>query len=156
MFSIGVFAIICNKKQQILLSHRNDMDVWNLPGGGMEDKETPQKALKREVFEETGLKIRIKRLVSLNMKPQKNELVMTFECVTKTDEAVTTDEADKHEWFSFDNLPLNTVPKQLERIKHFFEQPKKVFMSTQKSPSTKSLLVKDALEEFNRNIMSKS
>ncbi|MFB6241413.1 MAG: NUDIX domain-containing protein [Candidatus Nanosalina sp.] len=31
--------------------------TWNIPGGGVEHGETPVEAVKREVFEETGLKV---------------------------------------------------------------------------------------------------
>lgn len=33
LFNIGVFGIILNEKKEILLCHRTDRDIWNLPGG---------------------------------------------------------------------------------------------------------------------------
>ncbi len=33
IFRIGVFALIFNDEKQILLGHRRDIDLWNLPGG---------------------------------------------------------------------------------------------------------------------------
>jgi 8-oxo-dGTP pyrophosphatase MutT (NUDIX family) len=36
MFSIGAFAIIFDEDGRVLLCHRRDMDLWNLPGGGMD------------------------------------------------------------------------------------------------------------------------
>lgn len=153
MYTIGVFAIILNKKRQILLSHRMDIDVWNLPGGGMEPNETPQGTLKREVKEETGLQIAVGKLVALNPKPQNNEIVLTFECKAEKGKVSKTDEADKHEWFHFNNLPLNTVPKQLERICHFFNKPGEMFLDTQYQPCTKALFADGKLEEFNKKLL---
>jgi len=51
---IGAFALIFNEHQDILLCHRRDLDLWNLPGGGMEAGETPWQAVVREVEEEVG------------------------------------------------------------------------------------------------------
>lgn len=54
MFSIGAFAIILDEQSRVLLCHRRDFDVWNLPGGGVENGELPTEAVIREVREETG------------------------------------------------------------------------------------------------------
>ena len=132
------------------------MDIWNLPGGGMKSNETPQYTLKREVKEETGLTISVKKLVALNPKPQDNELVLTYECEIVKGKIIETDEVDKHKWFQYDNLPINTVPKQLERIYYFFKKPEIVFQDTQDQPSTKDLLASGKLEEFNKKLISKS
>jgi 8-oxo-dGTP pyrophosphatase MutT (NUDIX family) len=58
MFTIGAFAIIFDEGGRVLLCHRRDLDVWNLPGGGVESREMPDEAVVREVKEETGLPAR--------------------------------------------------------------------------------------------------
>jgi ADP-ribose pyrophosphatase YjhB (NUDIX family) len=56
-------AIFQNGK--ILLTKREDFEVWCLPGGGVEENESlPQSAI-REAYEETGLKIQLTRLVGI-------------------------------------------------------------------------------------------
>ena len=45
-------VIICNGK--ILLSHETKSGWWLVPGGGMEENETPEECCIREVKEETG------------------------------------------------------------------------------------------------------
>jgi len=49
MFSIGVFGIIFDVEGRVLLCHRRDYDLWNLPGGGLETGEAPWEGLIREV-----------------------------------------------------------------------------------------------------------
>src|SRR6266571_9535745 len=80
IFRIGVFALIFDQGDQILLSHRRDIDWWNLPGGGMEFGETVDESLCREVREETCLEVKVDRLVGVYSKPQKQEVVLTFIC----------------------------------------------------------------------------
>ena len=47
------------KDDKILLMHRrkNGQEYFVLPGGGIEVGETPEEAVAREVYEETGLKV---------------------------------------------------------------------------------------------------
>jgi 8-oxo-dGTP pyrophosphatase MutT (NUDIX family) len=44
-------------ERKLLFERRADADVWGLIGGGVEDDETLEAALRREVHEETGLLI---------------------------------------------------------------------------------------------------
>lgn len=116
MFKVGVFAIIFDKQNRILLCHRRDIDVWNLPGGGLENKEAPWQGVIRETKEETGLDVRVERLSAVNFKPQKNEIVFSFVCKIIGGEIALTDEADRIEYFDADNFPKNFLKKQKERV----------------------------------------
>lgn len=54
-------AVIYNKNKEILLIHRNTLnrEQWELPGGKIEEKESPEKAAIRELKEELNVDIRI-------------------------------------------------------------------------------------------------
>ena len=60
-FSGCKIALICDDKLLTIL--RDDIstipwpNMWELPGGGREDEETPFECVQREVFEELGLKL---------------------------------------------------------------------------------------------------
>ena len=60
-----VLGLIKNDKNEYLLSQRYDLDVpeahlkWDLVGGTNEFGEDLEETLYREVFEETGLKVKI-------------------------------------------------------------------------------------------------
>ena len=64
--------IYCPDKKFLILRRANDCagdGNWDIPGGAIETGENEQDALKREVFEETNLKIKnIKKLQTINFK----------------------------------------------------------------------------------------
>ena len=69
MPTIGaVVAII--QHGRILLTQREDSAVWCLPGGAVEDGESLEQAAAREAFEETGLQVRLMRLVGMYSQPK--------------------------------------------------------------------------------------
>jgi len=131
MFNIGAFAIIFDKKKRILLCHRLDYDLWNLPGGKVEDKETPWQAVIREVKEETNLKVEVNKVSGIYSIPQKNRIVFSFICKIIGGKIKATEEADKIEYFTFEKIPKNTVPKQVERIKDALLGSDKIFLKIQ-------------------------
>ena len=53
---VGIFLI--NSENKLWVGKRLDYknDYWQMPQGGIDHKETPEKAMKRELMEETGLK----------------------------------------------------------------------------------------------------
>ena len=62
---LGTSAIIFNGAGKFLLTQREDNGQWCLPGGAVESGESLAEACEREVFEETGLQVRVKRLVGV-------------------------------------------------------------------------------------------
>ena len=51
----GVGIIIVNSDLQFFLGKRIGADAWQFPQGGIDEGETPEEALYRELYEETGL-----------------------------------------------------------------------------------------------------
>ena len=62
---VGADAAIFNEHGEILLMDRIDDSGWCLPCGWVEASERPIEAVKREVFEETGLTVSVKHLVGV-------------------------------------------------------------------------------------------
>src|SRR3989344_4155654 len=94
-FTMGAFGIIFDKQKRVLLVHRLDYDLWNLPGGKLENYESPISGVKREVKEETGLEVEISRLVGVYSKAEKNDIVFSFICKIIAGEMTLNNEADK-------------------------------------------------------------
>lgn len=62
---LGVQSAIFDDRGYVLLSQRDDLNVWNLPGGRLDAGETLSEGAAREVREETGIIAHIERPVSL-------------------------------------------------------------------------------------------
>ncbi len=65
----SVTAVILNGDGHVLLQRRSDNGLWGLPGGSVEIGESVSAALAREVKEETGLTVKIERLVGVYSDP---------------------------------------------------------------------------------------
>ncbi len=61
----GVAGVIRNDKGEILMQRRADDGWWGLPAGSVDPGEKPAQALAREVYEETGLRVRPTKLIGL-------------------------------------------------------------------------------------------
>jgi 8-oxo-dGTP pyrophosphatase MutT (NUDIX family) len=62
-FRVGVKGVIFRDKRVLLLRRRDDLalhpGLWDLPGGGLEEGESLEDALAREVREETGFRVTV-------------------------------------------------------------------------------------------------
>jgi 8-oxo-dGTP pyrophosphatase MutT (NUDIX family) len=69
----------CEYKNTILLLHRQDHkpqgNTWNIPGGKIDNNETPLKAIMREVYEESGILLKPEEL-----EPIKSYFIRYTDC----------------------------------------------------------------------------
>lgn len=89
-----------------------EVGTWEFPGGRVDSGETIEKALKREIREETGLKIDIERFVGwgqgFGVKHENGRLmdrfVMFFECKLIKGKLKLDDETADHKWAPLEEL----------------------------------------------------
>src|SRR5215471_17700520 len=65
----SVVAVVRNDNGELLLIHRTDNDLWALPGGGHDIGETISQTVRREVLEETGIRVEVTDLVGIYTNP---------------------------------------------------------------------------------------
>lgn len=100
-------CIIKNKK--ILLLHRIvGFKVRELPGGKIEFGESPEKAVVREIKEETNLKVKILSLLTIDshISPQKDHYIfLHYICKILGGKLKINDkDHDDYKWFTFSEL----------------------------------------------------
>ena len=77
--TVVALTFIRQGNQILLVRQAYGERYWSLPGGKMEPGESIEEAAIREVAEETGLEVRITRVVGLYSKPAEGGLAVTFE-----------------------------------------------------------------------------
>src|SRR3990172_7682886 len=104
---------------KILLTKREDFEVWCLPSGGVEDGESLAEAAIRETKEETGLDVELTRLVGVYSRlgglPDVHAVLYTARPIggeLKTQPGETIEVA----YFSFDHLPEEISFGHIKRI----------------------------------------
>jgi 8-oxo-dGTP pyrophosphatase MutT (NUDIX family) len=66
----SVTLLIRDTAGNILLGFQKDPGVWTTPGGSIEPTETPADAAVREAWEETGMQVRLTRLLGVFGGPE--------------------------------------------------------------------------------------
>ncbi len=112
-------GVVFDKEGRVLIDQRlNDElesvnGLWEVPGGKLEFGETPEQGIVREIFEETGYKVNVKRVVPYTdvgvlEYPNKTQYTVVFYylCELEDDEhaEVHDDKIENYEWAPLENL----------------------------------------------------
>jgi len=108
-------GIIINQKKEVLLLKRSYLpfkNSWVLPGGHVDRGEMVEEALVREVFEETGLKIKKPQLLGVYSDPERDPRYPTASVVflikSFQGQLVGNKESTDQKFF-----PLSKLPKKI-------------------------------------------
>lgn len=109
-----VVDVLVLKENKILLVKRAkkllEGGKWGLVGGYVERDENLHQAVEREIFEETGYKIKDIALLTIRDNPDrphedKQNISFVFFCTALVKEGEADDESDEVAWFDLNSLP---------------------------------------------------
>ena len=137
--TVRVSAAIIKKENQILATQRGYgkfKDGWEFPGGKIEEGETPQQALTREIKEELDAEIEIGELIDL-VEYDYPDFHLTMYCYMctlpqndaaggKTEAHLVLKEHEAARWLTKENIDsVEWLPADLDLVKkirdHFME-----------------------------------
>ena len=124
----SVSAVIFDQRGRLLLQQRSDGGQWGLPGGSVEIGESLAEAARREVLEETGLVVVVRRLIGVYSEPALqvvryptghvwHYVNVCFECSVKSGALTTCDETLALEYFPVRRLPPNVLSNHRIRVR---------------------------------------
>ena len=137
---VGCSAVIFDPhREKILLTRREDNNQWCLPSGGIEPGESASEACIREVEEETGLQVRVKRLIGVYTTPHelivyrdgnKIQLVtLCFETEIVGGELRLSCETTEYGYFSHQEIQaLDLLLNHAQRIKDAYSEKTTTFI----------------------------
>lgn len=124
----SVTAVILNSAGELLLHQRSDNGYWALPGGRIEIGESVEQAIIREVLEETGLHVRVEKLIGVYSDPAHHVIArypngdlvhyvnLCFCCTVQGGSLQTSSESFEVRFFALDALPEKLLPAHRIRI----------------------------------------
>jgi len=105
-------AVLIEQDGRVLLVRRANepfRGLWTLPAGFINGGESPAEAAARECLEETGLYVRVTRvldIISGKEHPRGADFIIVYQAEVISGELNPDDDADAVEWFTRGNLPV--------------------------------------------------
>lgn len=123
----AVAAVIRDEHGRLLLQQKHD-GSWSLPAGAIEPGETPEQAVAREVFEETGFHCTAGSLLRIHGGPEFRHtyangdhveyLILLYHCVCESSGGgpSDTEETQSLHWFSRQDFPGLGLPYDIDLL----------------------------------------
>ena len=122
-FPVGVVGVVVNKEKQILLfkhTYRGRYP-WGLPSGWLKPGEAPEKAIAREIKEESELIAEGVQVLMVHSATDSRRIDLVFRCQTVSGEFRKSAEVSDIRWFSLDDMP-QLLADQYDMIKEIFNK----------------------------------
>ena len=109
--NLVVAQAIVQGEEGILLAVRSDLRGWELSGGSVEEGETPEAAVCREVWEETGIEVEVDRFIGDYVRTGfRPHTAKVFLCHQTGGKLSTNWETLDLRWFSLEAMPDTLFP----------------------------------------------
>lgn len=114
--SVSVAGIVVREDGRILVVQRRDNAHWEPPGGVLELGETFEDGVRREVAEETGVRVEVERLTGAYKNLARGVVALVFRCRPISGELTTTDESQRVQWLTADEVRAHMLPAYAVRV----------------------------------------
>ncbi len=118
--SVSVAGTVIRDDGRVLVVHRRDNQHWEPPGGVLELCETFEQGVRREVFEETGVEVRVERLSGVYKNMPRGIVALVFRCSPVGGQLTATDEALAVQWLTLDEVREHMDPAYVVRVTDAF------------------------------------
>jgi len=126
-FLVFAAAVIFNPEKKILLGKTTYQRIhpWGLLGGGLKLGEDPEQGVVREILEETGLKVEVKKLLMAKNSRVRNQIGLFYLCELQAGEFYPSDEISEIAYFDVEHLP-DVYPSDVALLKLLQERVEKI------------------------------
>lgn len=126
-FLVFAAAVILNPEKKILLGKTTYQRIhpWGLLGGGLKLGEDPEQGVIREVWEETGFSVKVKKLLLAKNSRARDQVGLFYWCDIQTGEFCPSDEISEIEYFGLNHLP-DVYPSDVELLKLLLERVEEI------------------------------
>ncbi len=106
-FRAAVAAMIFDERGRILLfKHTYRKFEWGIPAGGLEYGEQPERAIVREFLEETGMQIKVEKLLLAESSKEDHNISLIFLCKIVSGTFTESSEISEMKYFDVNDLPF--------------------------------------------------
>jgi ADP-ribose pyrophosphatase YjhB (NUDIX family) len=131
---------VFNERGEILLQKRSDNGFWSMPGGAVDPGESVEEGVLREVWEETGLHVRLVRLVGVYSDPRNymvtrypdgnvvHSVSLCFVCERVSGTLQISHESTDIGYFPVQALPEPMMPSHRLRLQDVLAQQREAFV----------------------------
>ncbi|MFE2106411.1 NUDIX hydrolase [Kitasatospora sp. NPDC059463] len=100
LHSVSVAGVVVREDGRVLAIRRADNGTWEPPGGVLEVAETVEDGVRREVFEETGIKVGVQRLTGVYKNVSRGIVALVFRCRPESGSERLSDESTAVDWLT--------------------------------------------------------
>jgi 8-oxo-dGTP pyrophosphatase MutT (NUDIX family) len=127
----GARIVVHDRLERVLLELRSDFRRWGLPGGHQEVGDSSADTAIREVFEETGLRVKRPQVFGIASDPRHETIrfpngdrtqtvsVMFHASKPRGEPKFDPRETLELGWFALDDLPTDLMPNSVRTLKAF-------------------------------------
>jgi 8-oxo-dGTP pyrophosphatase MutT (NUDIX family) len=97
---VSVAGAVVREDGRVLAIRRADNGTWEPPGGVLELAESIEDSVRREVYEETGIKVGVERLTGVYKNVSRGIVALVFRCRPESGAERLSDESVEVDWLT--------------------------------------------------------